>query len=200
MLDSLFVGRNYERADLRDKNLRGVNFTACNFRGADLSGSDLRGATLIMADLSRACLHNCDLRGANLALADLTNAYLKGADFRGANLWKAYLGGVLAKDTQFQTANLTGTDIGRAQMLGARFDDAQTDEMHNIEWAVFTWFTSAVQGGTPHFSPFPGAEVKTRSLLGNWSWQENAGLGQSKREYQPGDPEWFPRLEKEAPL
>ena len=47
----MFAGRNFERADLRNKDLRGVNFTCANFRGADLSGADMRGATLVCADL-----------------------------------------------------------------------------------------------------------------------------------------------------
>lgn len=196
MQRAMFVGRNYERADLRNKDLRYVNFTACNFRGADLAGSDCRGATFVMADMSRACLHNCDFSGANLALADLTGAYLKGTDFRGANLWHVLLKGVVAKDTRFQGANLTGADIGRGDFIGSRFDGATTDELKNIEWATFAWFTTPVDGGTVHYSPFPGAEVKTRSLLGTWSWQENAGRGQSKLPYEPGEPEWFNPREK----
>ena len=198
MQKGMFVGRNYERADLRHKDLRGVNFTACNFRGADLEGSDCRGSTFVAADMSRACLHNCNFSGANLALADLTGAYLKGADFRNANMWHVYLKGVLAKDAKFQGANLTRADIGRSDFLGARFDGAKLDDLVNVEWAVFRWFSNPSTGGTVHYSMFPGAEVKTRSLLGNWSWQENSGLGQSKQEYKPGDPEWFETLPKDG--
>jgi hypothetical protein len=191
MQAGMFVGRNYERADLRNKDLRNVNFTACNFRGADLAGSDCRGAIFVMADLSRASLHKCNFSGANMSLSDLTGAYMKGVNFRGANLWHTNLKGVMAKDAQFQGAEMTRADLARGDFLGARFDNAHVEDVQNIEAAFFTWFCNPASGGTVHYFPFPGAEVKTRSLLGKWSWQENSGRGQSKLEYQPGDPEWF---------
>src|SRR3990167_7061318 len=55
---AMYVGRNYERADLRGKDLQGVNFTCGHFRGATLDGADLRGADFTNCDLSRASLHN----------------------------------------------------------------------------------------------------------------------------------------------
>jgi uncharacterized protein YjbI with pentapeptide repeats len=177
-----FVGRNYERADLRNKDLRGVNFTCSNFRGADLSGSDLRGAIFVSADFSRACLHNCNCEGADFSGADMTGSYLKGVNFTRATLWHTVLKGAVCKNVKFFEADMTGADIARAEMLGARFDSAIVTGLRNIDRAIFRWFLSPF-GGKPAYEPFPEAIVLTESLLGNVSLQENSGMGQSGRGY-----------------
>jgi uncharacterized protein YjbI with pentapeptide repeats len=183
-----FVGRNYERADLRNKDLRGVNFTCANFRGADLSGSDLRGAIFVSADLSRACLHRCNCEGADFSGADLTGSYLKGANFTRATLWHTVFKGAICKNTKFHEADMTGADIARAEMLGARFDGATVTGLRNINLAIFRWFLSPF-GGKPSYEPFPEAIVLTESLLGDKSLQENSGMGQSGRGYLPAEME-----------
>jgi len=180
----IFCGRNYERADLRGKDLSGVNFTCGNFRGADLSGSDLRRALFICADLSRACLHNCNAEGADFSGADMTGSYLKAVDFTRAKMWHTCLKGAIAKNAKFFEADLTGADIARAEMLGARFDGALLSGLRNVDKAIFRWFINPL-GGKPCYDPFPGAFVITESLLGRVSYQENSGLGQSGREYLP---------------
>jgi uncharacterized protein YjbI with pentapeptide repeats len=181
----MFAGRNYERADLRNKDMREVNFTCSNFRGADLSGSDLSGASLVKADLSRACLHNCNFEGADLSGADLTGSYCKGVRFDKATMWHTCLKGAICKNATFFDADLVGADIARAEMLGARFDRARTEGLRNIDRAIFRWFFSPL-GGKPIYDPTPGTQPITESLLGNWSFQENAGMGQSGRGYDRG--------------
>ena len=81
-------GKNGERADLSNKNLRGSDL-----RGADLFRANLRGADLREADLIRADLRGADLRGADLFRANLFRADLEGADLEGANLEGANLVG-----------------------------------------------------------------------------------------------------------
>jgi uncharacterized protein YjbI with pentapeptide repeats len=174
----LLAGRNFERADLRGKDLRNVNFTCSNFRGADLTDSDLRGAQLVSADLSRACLLRCNLEGANLCGADMSNCYCKGANFSTAKMWHTVLKGAICKNARFFETDMVGADIARADMLGARFDGAITEGMRNVDRAIFRWFMPP-GGGKPIYDPYPGALVLTESLLGSWSWQENAGMGQS---------------------
>ena len=180
-----YVGRNYERADLRGRDLRDINFTCCNFRGADLSGSDLRDSLFVNCDFSRACLHKCDARGADFSGADFDGAYLKAADFSGATLWHTLFKRSCCKNVKFHDADLTGADLCGAEMLGARFDRAKTTGVKNIDMAIFRWFLAPTVGGKPSYEPFPGALVITESLLGDESWQENAGLGQSGLEYRP---------------
>ena len=89
-------GKNGERADLSNKNLRGSDL-----RGADLFRANLRGADLREADLIRADLRGADLRGADLFRANLFRADLEGADLEGANLEGANLVG----------ANLVGANL-----------------------------------------------------------------------------------------
>lgn len=178
----MFAGRNFERADLRKKDLRNTNFTCANFRGADLSGANLSGAQLVNADMSRACLHNVNFEGADLSGADLTGSYCKGASFNKATLWHVVFKGAILKNATFYDADCVGMDICRAECLGARWDRARTDGMRNIDKAVFRWFMSPL-GGKPTYDPYPEAIVLTESLLGNWSFQENSGMGQSGRGY-----------------
>lgn len=183
----IFCGRNYERIDLRGYDLRGVNFTNSNFRGADLSGSDLRGATFVCADLSRAVLQGCDATGADFSGADLTGAYLRGLDLTDAICWHTCFKGALCKNVKFFGTDLTGADICRAEMLGARFDNAITTGLRNIDRAIFRWFVPPL-GGKPCYEPFPGAVVLSGSLTGEQSYQENAGMGISGLGYREGWP------------
>ena len=179
----IFCGRNYERCDLRGKDLRGVNFTCSNMRAVDLSGSDLRGAVLVCADLSRAVMQKCNLEGADLSGADMTNSYLRAANFTNAKMWHTCLKGVIAKNTVFHGADMTGADICRAEMLGARFDGAITDGLRNVDRAIFRWFLPPL-GGKPTYDPFPGAVVLTESITRSASFQENSGLGVTGLEYE----------------
>ena len=178
-----FAGRNYERGDLRNKDLRGINFTCSNFRGADLTGADLRGATFVMCDFSRACLHRCDATGADFSAADLTNSYCKGINFTKAVLWHTCFKGALLKNAKFFEADMVGADLARAECLGARFDGANTEGVRNIHLAIFRWFHNPIHWGKPVYSPYPGAVVLAESALGEYSFQENAGRGQTGLSY-----------------
>ena len=178
-----FAGRNYERADLRNKDLRGINFACSNFRGADLSGADLRGAILLCADLSRACLHKANLEGADLCGADMTNSYCKAANFNKAVMWHTVMKGTICKNATFFETDMVGLDMARAEMLGARFDGANTEGVRNIDRAIFYWFFNPVMHGKPVYDPFPGAVPMDQSNVGSYSFQENSGRGQSGLDY-----------------
>ncbi|MFM2062885.1 MAG: hypothetical protein RLZZ507_2555 [Cyanobacteriota bacterium] len=75
--------RDFERAELGDANLQGV----------DLKGSDLSYADLSTANLSRAILRGCDLSYTDLSQANLQNADLRGAMLFSADLRQADLQG-----------------------------------------------------------------------------------------------------------
>ncbi|MDP5018508.1 pentapeptide repeat-containing protein [Anabaena sp. UHCC 0187] len=81
--------RDFERAELGD---------------ADLQGLDLKGADFSYADLSTANLSSTNLRGCDLSFADLNEANLENADLRGAMLFSANL----------RNANLQGTHLEKA--------------------------------------------------------------------------------------
>lgn len=74
--------RDFEKAELGNANLQGVDLKGSNFSYADLSeanliGANLRGCDLSFADLSQANLKNADLRGAMLFSANLREANLE---------------------------------------------------------------------------------------------------------------------------
>lgn len=173
MAHCFMVGSNFDRADLRKKNLAGLNFTDATFRGADLSHADLRGAKLIQADLSRACLHMADLTGADLSGADLTGAYLKAANFTDATIWFASLRRVTAKNCLFIGTDLTGADFFQAELMGARFNGADMTMVRNFTKANFAWYMSP-KGGPPSYDPLPGWYKMDASALGDISLRENA--------------------------
>ncbi|ALF55209.1 low-complexity protein [Nostoc piscinale CENA21] len=73
--------RDFERAELGDADLQGVNLKGSDLSYADLSTANLQGANLRGSDLSY-----CDLSQANLTDADLRGALLMSANLRQANL------------------------------------------------------------------------------------------------------------------
>jgi uncharacterized protein YjbI with pentapeptide repeats len=178
-----FAGRNYERLDLRNKDLRGINFSNCNFRAADLSGSDLSGASFVMADFSRANLHNCNVEGANFSGADMTASYQKGATYTKTILWHTVFKRACLKNVMFFECELVGADFLGAECLGARFDGSDVTGMRNVDRAIFRWFLNPTLWGKPVYNPYPGARPLIESALGKISFQENAGLGQTGLEY-----------------
>lgn len=91
-----FGGVNWQKRDLRSKNLReaqlgGANLANTNLNGVDLSRANLGGANLRGANLRGANLEGTDLRGANLDGADLRGTNLDAAFVDGANLQNAKL-------------------------------------------------------------------------------------------------------------
>lgn len=142
-----------KKIDLRNAQLRGVDFSNANLQRANLSNSDLCGACLQGADLFKAnldgaklaqcnlyqvILQEASLRGANLAGAiankglfyganlrdaNLVGASLRGANFMGANLYKANLMGANLK-----AANLAGAKLFLANLQSAKLDKAKMYE------------------------------------------------------------------------
>lgn len=113
-------------ANLKDRDLHGVNFTTTNLGEANLSHSNLSGAyfrsaNLVEANLgetnlSKANLNGANLRGAELGKADLSNALLFGADFSEANLGYTNL-----RDTDFSSATLDWALLNGADVTDATF-------------------------------------------------------------------------------
>jgi len=90
ILEEYAVGkRDFEKAELGE---------------ADLQGVDLKGSDFSYADLSKANLSGANLRGCDLSFADLSEANLQNADLRGAMLFSANL----------RQANLQGTHLEKA--------------------------------------------------------------------------------------
>ena len=91
---------------------KGANLSRANFKQADLIGTDFTGCNLEGANFTAANLNSCNFTGANLAKssfngADLSNAILTGANLAGVDF--------------SSTVTSESTDFGHAYLVGARF-------------------------------------------------------------------------------
>ena len=100
-------GLNLKSANLKSANLRGANLYSTNLKSVNLRSANLRRANLRVADLSWADLSGANLYEADLSLADLSVANLRDADLRSADLYGADLSG----------ANLYGADLSLAEKI-----------------------------------------------------------------------------------
>ena len=91
---------------------KGVNLSRANFKQADLTGTDFTGCNLESSNFTAANLSGCNFTGANLAKSSFNGADLSGAILTGANL-----AGVDFSSTVTSEA----TDFGHAYLVGARF-------------------------------------------------------------------------------
>jgi hypothetical protein len=120
------VEPNLHTADLRDADLRGIDFHKTNLTAADFSNADVRDA-----DLSEAILY----------LARFRNANFSGTDFLGANLYEAYLHGANFSQAYFMEANLSGANLTNANFFGAHIADTvfgyvDLSQVRNLESVV----------------------------------------------------------------
>lgn len=170
------VGSLLERADLRYKDLRGVNFSNSNLRGADFTKADCRGAIFIKADLSRACLYQADFEGADFSNADMTGAYMRASNFSYARMWFTSMRRVTAKRCFFLGADMTGVDFAYGFFLGSRFGPpvADTKVARNLDKAVFHWYWNP-GGGPPSYDPKDGYVEIWDTVTAGFSFTENAG-------------------------
>lgn len=89
-------------AELKNLNLRGMDFEGSDLRKAELENADLRGVDFEGSDLRGTDFKDADMRGSNFA-----GANVKGADFDHADLRGADLGEVIgAKSSQLLVACL----------------------------------------------------------------------------------------------
>jgi hypothetical protein len=96
-------------ANLREADLRGIDFTEANLKRAHLEN-----ANLMESLLERAYLREAHLDGAILDTAHLEGARLYRADLTGANLRYAYLD---------RTCNLDSIDLDEAKVADVRWGD-----------------------------------------------------------------------------
>lgn len=117
------------RADLSKAQLSHANLHAANLESSTLILADLLGAILNESNLSAASLFGAflfgtRLKGANLSGANLMGASLMGADLSSANLTGAHLMGANFHDANLAKANLTNANLTAASLVGAKVGDA----------------------------------------------------------------------------
>lgn len=91
---------------------KGANLSRANFKQADLTGTDFTGCNLESANFTAANLSGCNFTGANLAKSSFNGADLSAAVLTGANL-----SGVDFSSTITSEA----TDFSHTYLVGARF-------------------------------------------------------------------------------
>ena len=181
-LNGGLVGAQMERVDLRGKNISGANLDNANLRGADLTDANLRGCKLTRAALSRACLLRTALREIEAVGADFSMSYMKGTNFADANIRNAVFKRVCAKNAIFFRTDMRYVDMLCGEFLGARFNDAITYGVRNVDRAIFFWWMPR-GGGAPSYEARPGLHRLTHSVLHNISFQENAGRQKDDKRY-----------------
>ncbi|MEM7066292.1 MAG: pentapeptide repeat-containing protein [Cyanobacteria bacterium P01_B01_bin.77] len=91
---------------------KGANLSRANFKQADLVGTDFTGCNLESTNFTAANLSGCNFTGANLAKSSFNGANLSEAIFTGANL----------AGTDFSsTVTSDATIFDYAYLVGARF-------------------------------------------------------------------------------
>ena len=91
---------------------KGANLSRANFKQADLTGTDFTGCNLESSNFTAATLTDCNFSGANLANSSFNGADLSGAILTGANLARADFS---------STATSATTNFSYAYLVGARF-------------------------------------------------------------------------------
>lgn len=120
-------------ADLRGKNLQGIDasnatFTKVDFLAADLSHANLTGAIFHKTDLIEATLVKTIFDGAELDGVDFSNATMNDAVLEKAELKEAIFAGATLRGACFDGADLSGARLQEARIEGADFRGAYYDD------------------------------------------------------------------------
>jgi uncharacterized protein YjbI with pentapeptide repeats len=94
-----------------------------NLKFRDISGLDLSGRCLAEADLSGAKVRYANLRGVDLRGANLFGADLTGSDLTDAKLTGADLRGATLRDATLTRADLTRVDLREGMLMAATNGD-----------------------------------------------------------------------------
>lgn len=179
--DVYLIGQDFDRHDLKGRDLSDCNFTNTSLRAADLSYCNLRGARFLKADLSRANLHMADCTGADFRGADLSMAYMKATLFLDADMRASSLRCCIAKNALFIRTDLRQADFVNAFLLGCRFDGAKVAGIRNADRAIFEYWVNPEARGKPSYDYMEGWTHYTQSLMGGISIQDNAARHHGKK-------------------
>lgn len=123
------------RADLRGKNLSGMDLSfadlreslldGANFNDADLTGANLNGSSIEDGKFRRAILTDTSLAHANLNRTDFKDAIIGGANFNGSSLEHAILDGVTTVTEDYRLnkgTNFRNCDMSYASLVSATIE------------------------------------------------------------------------------
>lgn len=124
----------WHEADLRESllwgaDLRGAEFNFANISQADFASAILRQAKLVNVIAFESQFYEADLENAKFENAELEEtrfvlAKLEAADFRGATLGHAKLYKARLSDASFRRAKISDTDFVNAELYDAEFVSA----------------------------------------------------------------------------
>jgi hypothetical protein len=103
-------------------------------------------------------------------------SYLKAVNFSGARFWNTTLRRCMAKNAIFFDADLRGCNVAFSDFLGARFNGANLEAVRNADTAVFYWYIPEGFKGPIEYKPRPGLVRLETSVLGGYSFRENAAV------------------------
>jgi uncharacterized protein YjbI with pentapeptide repeats len=112
--------------DLREADLTGATLRDASFNRADLSNANLTGVDGRRTRFISATMQNTVLDRANLVRADFTNAELSGASLKNADLTSAKLFRANLTGADFTGARLNNTDLHHAVLDNAIWIDGVT--------------------------------------------------------------------------
>lgn len=119
IVDILFV-KNFSLYGSMSKDLRNADLRKIDFSSAKLLDADLFSANLECANLPR-----CQLQGAHLYKANLQGAHLRSANLMCAYLRQANLQGAVLCNTNLQCADLSHANLQAANLSDAKLQDAK---------------------------------------------------------------------------
>lgn len=106
-----------DHVDLREADLRGIDFTRVSLHWVNLTEAKLQGADLYWATLTGANLTLADLSGSNLTETVLGGANLYGANVNNANFSQTIIGLWGFTKTLFISTVITDVDLSTAKGL-----------------------------------------------------------------------------------
>ena len=118
------------RIDLENADLRNGELRAVNFSGSNLIRAEFNDAVLVLADFQLAHLWNADLSAAELTDAKFQHADLFKADLQEAVLWKADFENASLEEVDFRHADLQHANLRYADLRNA---DLQNADLRNAD-------------------------------------------------------------------
>ena len=172
---------NFDKADLKNVDFRGVKLDDSHFVGADLRGAkiedcgecDFTGASLADSDMDRASLDEVVFEKADLTGAKISGTYMHKSNFKGANLTNAQLKRVDAEKSKFQGANLTKASFANAKLRMSQFQGAtfkETDfsyaDLRSIDLGGLNLEGVIFRGAMLDDASFKGAKLTNADFTG----------------------------------
>ena len=161
------------KANLPFAILEGTNLAEANFSKANLESADLHLTNLRRSNLSAANLEKVNLVGSTLISANLSDCQLAGAQIENASLAEAYLVGAVLNGTSLLDSNLTHTIMLRVKLNEANLKNVVLDganliyaELNNANLVMARLNCTNLAGASMKGAKLMGADLRFANFLG----------------------------------